>query len=75
MLFMLTPFYSEYNLQVQHYLDGYDSDRDHVILPKERSLYTTVVRHPATRFVSAFIYFGHLNSMKAVIFFSPEPRA
>ena len=64
-IFTLTHSISEYNLQIQHIARGYESEtREHVLLPKERSLYTTIVRHPATRFVSAFIYFGHYERMK-----------
>jgi len=55
---------SGYNFQVQHYLLGFDVKREHQLLPKSTTLYTSIVRHPTTRFVSAFEYFGKYEELK-----------
>jgi len=57
---------STYNIQLSHYKRGFDSAEEHAILPKSTTLYTSIVRHPNTRFESAFFYFNIYNNMRKV---------
>ena len=57
---------SVYNFQIQHYLAGFDTKREHQLLPKATTFYTSIIRHPATRFVSAFEYFDKYKHLKKV---------
>ena len=45
-----------YNVQCAHTV--FSPAREHKLLPKDTTLYTTVIRSPVKRFVSAFGYFG-----------------
>ena len=45
-----------WNLQVGHGL--FNSEGEHLVLPKNTSFYTTIVREPVSQFQSAFYYFG-----------------
>ena len=45
-----------WNIQVQHCV--FNPDFEHLVLPKNRSFYTTVLRSPVSQFKSSFTYYG-----------------
>ena len=45
-----------YNFQIAH--ARFKPDLQHELLPKLRTFYTTIMRSPIKRFISAFSYFG-----------------
>ena len=58
---------SEYNIQCQHLSQiGFIPSEEHRIMPKETSLYTTIIRSPVSQFVSAFRFFGVEDDMRQV---------
>ncbi|XP_063683618.1 galactosylceramide sulfotransferase-like isoform X2 [Bolinopsis microptera] len=53
---------SVYNMQCQH--GTFQPDAEHTIMPKETSLYSTIVRSPVSQFKSAFSFFGAEGKMQ-----------
>ena len=57
----------QYNIQCQH--GTFNPEMEHNILPKDTSLYATILRSPVSHFKSAFNFFGAVNRMRKVLFY------
>ncbi|XP_063688821.1 galactosylceramide sulfotransferase-like [Bolinopsis microptera] len=53
---------SVYNMQCRHII--FQPDAEHTIMPKETSLYSTIVRSPVSQFKSAFSFFRNEFKMR-----------
>ncbi|XP_063689082.1 galactosylceramide sulfotransferase-like [Bolinopsis microptera] len=53
---------SVYNMQCVHGI--FQPDAEHTIMPKETSLYSTIVRSPVSQFKSAFSFFRNEDKMR-----------